>query len=86
MPVCMPAMMTILVICLRDKNSVLKVAPEGFVFVTIAFVFRENSVKIPLSRDNNLATISGNIVDKTAVVFPVSWYNVCGCDSKFCKD
>ena len=65
MPVCMPAMMSILVICLRDKNSVLKVAPEGFVFVTIAFVFRENSVKIPLSRDNNLATISGNIVDET---------------------
>ncbi|MBL7785378.1 MAG: carboxypeptidase regulatory-like domain-containing protein [Chitinophagales bacterium] len=48
----------------RDKNGLLKVEAEGFVPVTKDLVFSENLVKIPLSRDDRYATVSGNIMDE----------------------
>jgi Effector-associated domain 11 len=48
----------------RDKTVQIKCDAEGFISVTRAFTLSENTVTIPLSRDNSLATIFGHIKDE----------------------
>jgi hypothetical protein len=48
----------------RDAQVQIKCEADGFVSVQRPFVLSENTVTIPLSRDNSLATIFGHVKDE----------------------
>ena len=53
----------------RDANVQISCEADGFVTIIRSAVLSENTVTIPLSRDNSLGTIFGHVKDETGVVW-----------------